>query len=264
MYPYIDVFGRSIPSYGLCMALGIIVSCVIGFARAYRLKLDMNSLIIIAACAVGFGLFGAKLLYIVVSCDIKEVINRLLHGDIQDLAGGGQVFYGGLFGGIAGAFLGVRIAGITDDTALYCESILPVIPLGHAFGRIGCFLGGCCYGASYTGIGAVTFPKVGVLQPVFPVQLVEAVCNVFIFAILFFRWDRKKRGYAALYLYMILYSTVRFLLEFFRGDEIRGIAQGLSTSQWISVGLFAAGCIFLVINVKRRKNVGNAHKYADN
>ena len=253
MYPYLDVFGRNIPSYGFCMAIGILISCFIGFIRAYKYKLDINSLIVIVACAIGLGLFEAKVLYLFVSCDMDDVLNRLLHGNITDLTSSGQVFYGGLIGGIIGALLGAHISGTTRDLARYCEAIVPAIPLGHAFGRLGCYLGGCCYGAPYTGFGAVTFPMVGVFEPVFPVQLLEATMNIVIFILLVLPWQKKRQDFVSLYLYLILYSVVRFILEFFRGDEIRGITQGLSTSQWISIGLFICGFMLLVITARRGK-----------
>ena len=258
MYPYLDIFGMSIPSYGLCMAVGILLSFYICFVRARKNKLDIDSLIVIAACAVGLGLVGAKLLYLFVSCDINEVFERLSRGDISDLVGGGQVFYGGLIMGIIGAFLGVRISGSYGETALYCDAVVPAIPLGHAFGRIGCFLAGCCYGAPYTGFCAVTFPSVGVTEPVFPIQLLEAVLNLIIFAILLIPRKRLKSGFATLYLYLTLYSVVRFTLEFFRGDEIRGFAQGLSTSQWISIGLFVCGFVLILITAKQKKLASQA------
>lgn len=253
MYPYLYVFGKYIPSYGLCMAIGILLSCYIGFIRVRKHKLDINSLIVIAACAIGVGLFAAKVLYLMISCNINDVFSRLLQGDIGDLTGGGQVFYGGLIGGIIGALLGAQISGTTRELDAYCTAVVPAIPFGHAFGRIGCFLGGCCYGAPYTGFCAVTFPKVGILEPVFPVQLLEAALNIAIFIVLILPRNEKKQSFFSLYLYLILYSMIRFVLEFFRGDEIRGIAQGLSTSQWISIGLFICGFILLVMTAKRKK-----------
>ncbi|MGN0793783.1 MAG: prolipoprotein diacylglyceryl transferase [Aristaeellaceae bacterium] len=259
MYPYFDVFGWNIPSYGLCMAIGILFSGLIGFMRAHKHGLDIDSLFVIAASAIGLGLAGAKVLYLFVSCDIKDVVASFLQGDMSYLSGGGLVFYGGLIGGIVGALLGARISGATRDLAAYCNAVMPAIPLGHAFGRVGCFLGGCCYGAPYTGFGAVTFPKVGVFEPVFPVQLLEAALNIVIFIVLMLPWIQKKQGLFSLYLYLILYSIVRFVLEFFRGDAIRGIAQGLSTSQWISIGLFLCGFFFLAMTAKREKRPAQSY-----
>lgn len=244
MYPYISLFGIHIPSYGLCMAVGIIISCYISFSEAKRKRLNTNSLIVIAACAIGAGLLGAKILYLIVSCNINEVFARILAGDISDLTGGGQVFYGGLIGGIGGALIGRVISGERGQFAEYCNVAVLSIPVGHAFGRLGCFLAGCCYGAPYSGALAVTFPQVGVLEPVFPVQLLEAVLNIGIFLSLVMI-NRKYPQAFLLYVYMIEYSVVRFVLEYFRGDRIRGIAQELSTSQWISIGLFLT-CILLV------------------
>jgi len=257
MYPYISFWGKQLPSYGLCMAIGIIVSCYIAFAEAKRRQLDTNSLIVIAACAIGMGLFGAKILYIIVSCDVKEVMARLLGGDISDFTGGGQVFYGGLIGGICGALIGRAISREHERFAEYCDVAVLSIPLGHAFGRIGCFLGGCCYGAPYSGIFAVTFPHVGVVEPVFPVQLLEAVLNICIFVLLIIVNRKHHRSVHLLYIYVIAYSVVRFILEYFRGDEIRGIAQGLSTSQWISIGLFVASVSLILIRKTREKRHGS-------
>lgn len=253
MHPYVDVFGRKIPSYGLCMAIGILLSCSIGLIRARNQKLDINSCLIMVACAMGMGLFGAKVLYFIASCDIREFTSSLLRGDIRELSGGGQVFYGGLIGGIIGAALGARISGATREFAAYCKALVPVIPLGHAFGRIGCFFGGCCYGMPYAGFGAVTFPDVGVYEPAFPVQLLEAGLNIGIFLLLILPWVEKKHGFFSLSLYLVLYSVVRFILEFFRGDVVRGITHGLSTSQWISTGVFVCGIILFVRTVKKER-----------
>lgn len=248
MCPYISLFGRQIPSYGLCMAIGIIVSGSISFAEAKRKHLDTDSWIIIAACAIGTGLLGAKILYLFVSCDIKEVFAQLFRGDISGLINSGQVFYGGLIGGIFGALIGRAISGEKERFAEYCNVTVLSIPIGHAFGRLGCFLGGCCYGAPYSGIFAVTFPQIGVLEPVFPVQLLEAILNIGIFLLLVTVNRKQHQGYYLLYVYIIAYAVVRFILEYYRGDEIRGIAQGLSTSQWISIVLFTGSMLLMLLS----------------
>jgi phosphatidylglycerol:prolipoprotein diacylglycerol transferase len=241
MYPLIEVFGRAIPTYGLCMAAGILVACWIAYTRTRRSGLDVNTWIIIVACAMAVGLLGAKILYLVASCDAGAVMARLSRGDFSDLASGGQVYYGGLLGGVLGAFLGARIAGAAGEFSRYCDAIVPAIPVGHAFGRVGCFLGGCCYGVPWDGWCAVSFPKVGVMEPVFPLQLLEAALNLVLFFVLVM-YTRKRRGpYRSLSLYLVLYAAGRFILEFFRGDAIRGVAHGLSTSQWIGIGVLFLG-----------------------
>lgn len=241
MYPYFSILGRTLPSYGLCMAMGIIAASCVAFFRARKRGLDTDALIIMGACAIGMALVGAKVLYLLVSCDLAEVAARVQSGDLSDFAGGGQVFYGGLIGGGIGFLIGKKISGVSEDLAAYCEAIMPAIPLGHAFGRVGCFLGGCCYGAPYTGIGAVRFLHVGVMEPVFPVQILEAILNLVIFGVLVAESRKTRARFHSLYLYLMLYAVVRFVLEFFRGDQIRGITGGYSTSQWISIVLFLCG-----------------------
>lgn len=253
MYPFIHIFGRALPTYGLCMATGIVLACYIGFSRAVKEHMDVNSLIILVATSLGCGLFGAKLLYILVTYDLSEFVQILAQGNWDILSRSGQVFYGGLIGGILGGFLGLKLSGTTDTPDKLCKIIVPVIPLAHAIGRIGCFLGGCCYGAPYDGIFSVTFPAVGVHTPVFPVQLLEALLNLLIFGVLLYWSGKEKTRFGLLYRYLILYSIVRFTLEYFRGDAYRGFAQGISTSQWISTALFLCAVALLVLSNRRKK-----------
>ena len=249
MLPYLHFAGRTIPLYGVCMALGILISSSIAFFRVKRCGGDGNSLLIIAACAVGCGLAGAKMLYLFVSYGIRQALAQALSGDFAFLAEGGQVFYGGLIGGIAGGFLGARIAG--EQPALYCDAIIPCLPLGHAFGRLGCFFAGCCGGLPYDGMLSVRFP--GAAQSIFPVQLLELLFNLLLFVGLSLYMRKKRPAYRALYLYLLLYSVLRFALEFLRGDSIRGMAFGLSTSQWISLLLFASAALLLLFQILRQK-----------
>ena len=248
MLPYVNIGNRAIPLYGVCMAVGILISCYIAYIRCKKMGGDGNSLLIIGACGVGLGLFGAKLLYILVSYGFGNAMRELISGDMTALVTGGQVFYGGLICGVLGALLGFRLA--KADPALYCDIIVPCIPLGHAFGRLGCFLGGCCYGMRYDGIFSMTFPAVGVYEPVFPVQLLEMILNLGIFAYLLYFSGKAHRKYHVLYRYLGIYGITRFMLEFLRGDLVRGISAGLSTSQWISLGLLATSIALSCMNRK--------------
>jgi len=257
MLPYLRLGNRPIPMYGVCMTVGILLSSCLAFIRTKRAGKDENALIIIVACAVGVGLICARLLYIVVSYGVQLAVSKILSGDFSPLTEGGLVFYGSLIGGILGGILGARIA--HEPLSSYLDAIVPCIPLGHAFGRLGCFLGGCCYGMPYDGPFAVRFPAVGVTEPVFPVQLLEALINlvIFLYLILYIRKSRP-RGYS-LYLYLILYSVSRFTLEFLRGDKIRGLANGLSTSQWISIILFGVALLLMLFPIKRKAAQRHSH-----
>ena len=108
------------------------------------------------------------------------------------------------------------------------ELSAPSIPLFHFFGRLGCFTAGCCYG-----IGG------------FPVQLVEAAINLMIFAVIILVQNQDKLRGKTFCLYLLLYTSVRFVLEFYRGDPERGFIGPLSVSQWISALLFLAAVFYL-------------------
>jgi len=134
----------------------------------------------------------------------------------------------------------------------------PGIALGQSIGRLGCFAAGCCYGRpTKLPLGVIfrdpySHETVGVplMIPLHPTQLYEAACNAIIFVILWLSLKSKKFDGQVFILYLVLYSTVRFLIEFLRGDPDRGFLFNglLSTSQFISlVLLIVAGTLFLTL-----------------
>jgi len=119
------------------------------------------------------------------------------------------------------------------------DLVSPFIALGLFFGRMGCFLNGCCYGSECTLPWAVRFPGMG--APVHPTQLYEALGSLSIAALLYLGVRPRKRAHGqVLAAWLVLYGVLRFLLEFWRADE-RGAFAGLSTSQWIGIPLVALG-----------------------
>ena len=253
MLPYLHIFGIEIPMYGLMMAVGFLTVSVIAYFRTKKRGLQGENLIIIAAMILLGALLGGKLMYTLVTWSPAEIRYLMSQGEWDLLLGGGIVFYGGLIGGIIGAIIGSLIA--RDDLRNYMDIIIPVMPLGHAIGRIGCLCAGCCYGRPTDSAIGIVYPEniggapVGV--SLLPVPLFEAAANLVIFAILMYVSHKTVSKYLTTFLYCILYGITRFILEFFRYDSIRGIAGGLSTSQWISLGLIAgaliAGGVLLVI-----------------
>ena len=247
MLPFINVFGLNIPMYGLMMAVGFIGGGGIAYIRARRVGLIGENLIIILACALGCAILGGGLLYVLVTYTPTEIIELIKEGNWNAMTG--IVFYGALIGGTLGALLGSVIA--RDDIRNYLDVVVPIIPLGHAFGRIGCFCAGCCYGRpTDSAIGVIYTQAVGGAPPgvrLLPVQLFEAGGDIIIFLILISVSAKTKSRYLTTCLYCILYGIVRFILEFYRYDSIRGMAAGLSTSQWISIVLATGGVVGLVM-----------------
>ncbi len=244
MHPYISLFGKSIPAYGLFAGAGILIIGIIILLYEKKSPIGRH-LEMILLVELGVGLVGAKLLYIFTAIDqIKGFYNQGLpiKDIIYTVAVSGFVFYGGLYGAFLGAFIYAKLNKL--DYFVVIHETMFLMPIFHAVGRVGCFMVGCCYGCETSlPIGVAfshsEFAPNGIT--LVPVQLIEAVANIIILIILL--WTRRKyatkdmryAGRIVLTLYLLLYGIARFVLEFFRGDEIRGFLGPLSTSQIISI-----------------------------
>ena len=173
----------------------------------------------------------------------------------------GFVFYGGLLGGVLGYLVGVKIANCSFHDFLNVFAF--VIPYIHAWGRVGCFCAGCCYGIPYEGPLAVHYSNPVSDVPcgpgIFPVQILEALLLfAFAFWVLLMLLRHAELVSASLFLYYTLYySLVRFGLEYLRHDKSRGFFWIFSTSQWISLFIFLISVTILVLDFfqRRRNNV---------
>lgn len=252
MLPFIEIFGKQIPMYAVMAIVGAAALCGVSALLAKKRGDVPGEDVFYMLLYAGIGcLIGAKLLYLIVSVDIYWLPEKSLKENLAYwlavLTSGGLVFYGGLIGAIIGALR--YCVHFKIPAAKAFETAVPAIPLFHAFGRVGCFMAGCCYGIEYRGRFAVTFENAiaapnGV--PLLPVQLIEAAGNILLFAALTALFLKNFPRLSLCGLYLVCYGTMRFTLEFFRGDAVRGKALGLSTSQWFSAAAFAAGAVLLV------------------
>ena len=238
-------FGREIPLYGVCFWSGICVSAFIMLMIHGKRKITWYDMVYSAVFTMIGAMIGSKGLFILVSW--KEIVAAGIPW--INIIKGGFVFYGGLLGGLAGLITYVSIYKLNAIDFLDIYAL--VIPIGHAIGRVGCFFAGCCYGIPYDGPFAHTYTEtIGQTPlniPLLPVQLLEALCLVILFAVNMLCFTRRPtHPRRPLYIYLASYSAIRFALEFLRGDRERGIFLGLSTAQWISL-LLVAGVVFLVL-----------------
>ena len=248
MFPFIDLKITRIPLYGLCIAFGILVASLIAYFVTKKKSIAFPYFIIVETCCYAFGFLGAKILFVVVSFPRSEWLSIFtsflsLQNKSNALMTTGFVFYGGLIFGIAGYFVGCKIAKHRADDFLGIFAFS--VPLVHAFGRIGCFCAGCCWGIRYDGPFAVSFDHpfssapVGV--PLFPVQLLECAFLFLLSFVLFALYSSagfsNKRGIECALLYVPAYSATRFFTEYLRGDTERGMVFALSVSQFISIVL---------------------------
>ncbi len=240
-------------SYGLLIAIGVIVGYQIVQVRAKRLNIDITYLDHLALWILGFGFIGAKVLYWLTQVD-AIIQNPSIMFNITD----GYVVYGGIIGGIIGGYFGCKRKNL--NFLEFLDLVVPSVAIAQAFGRIGCFMAGCCYGMEIHGPLGVVFPT-GSLAPsgvsLLPTQLISSVFDFALFFILIFYAKRKKANGQVGVLYLMLYSIGRFIIEFFRGDLIRGSVGTLSTSQFISIFmfLFAIG-LFIYLHKKKDTTKG--------
>lgn len=255
MYPLFQVLGRTVGSYALCSFLGFGVAVAVATKLAKNIKIAFEDVILLML-TLGFGiLIGGSFVYsltniekIIFYTDIvidKITTNRLSFSLIKYILSdcfGGMVFYGGFIGATIALIIHIKFSKICSIKPM-TDIFAICVPLFHTFGRIGCFLGGCCYGVeSEFGFIAQNelLPEMSGIRR-FPVSLVESAFNFLIFLFLLYLFKKGKTSGKLLFIYMMIYPIVRFFLEFFRGDEIRGVFFGLSTSQWISIIIFVVG-----------------------
>ncbi len=240
MLPYIHVV---VPLYGFFAAAGIIIAVLLFHRRMRGSGLGFSKLLQIAIVALIGVLIGSRVLFALTM--LPKIISDFSFNKLYEIIiGGGFVFYGGLLGAILALYIFGKARGI--DTKMLFRLITPCFPLFHAFGRVGCFMSGCCYGIP------CSFGFARVIDPTvirFPVQLTESLCCIIIFAVLLIA-EKKNPKVDLLRVYLMSYAVVRFLLEFLRGDTVRGIWGCFSTSQWISLAILAV-CVIKIILSKR-------------
>jgi len=217
---------------------GGIYACFLANKRKYNYA---DIVIFILFLFIGV-IIGSRLLYAIVNYkNIVYVSENISKIDTLDkfittlnIVFGGSIFYGGLLGGLLTGYI---LAKKNNCYEKYVDIIAVNIPLFHFFGRIGCFLGGCCYGIpakigfTYT-INPIAQAN-GIVR--FPVPLLEALFNLLLFLTLNTMYKNGKYKDKLLYIYLLLYATGRFFIEFLRDDSYRGIWLFLSTSQIISI-----------------------------
>jgi phosphatidylglycerol:prolipoprotein diacylglycerol transferase len=178
------------------------------------------------------------------------------------------MFYGGFILAMVFFFVWCRIH--RERPLALADLMSTLVPLGHAFGRIGCFFYGCCYGKDSDAWCAVVFPAGSPswyehgrrMVSVLPTQLFEAAALLALFAALLAFWHRKTfmRGFgegALTGLYMIGYGVIRFGIEYLRGDP-RAAVGPFSISQTISIALVVTGLVFIGLSRIRRRSVSGA------
>ncbi len=224
-------------SYGLLIAVGFLAANALAAKRAAAAGLDPGRIQGVALTALITGLSGGRLAYVLLRWDLFR--NNPL--EILRLDHGGLVFFGGLAAGLLGGVWAIRRAGM--PAARTVDLLIPPVALAHAFGRVGCFLNGCCYGKFTLLPWGVRFPGEEFRRH--PTQLYEALALVAIFLFLKRLERRGPPAGTVLLAYGLSYGLWRFFVEFLRGDN-PPIVLGLTVFQWISMGVMLVSGILLL------------------
>lgn len=250
MLPYIEIFSRPIPMYSVAAATGFLLSLLYLSLAVKRYRTLEAEVELVFTYGIMGAFVGAKLLSILsvfptFLAELPYLFTDTTHF-LQKYLYSGFVFYGGLYGMLFSVWAYARMSRLNFSDLL--TFFLPVVPLFHSLGRIGCFCMGCCYGIP-TPFGGIAFHHSEIAPndlPLFPVQLLEAAVELLLFLLLARSSKNQKSGLHMLGGYLTTYGAARFCLEFLRGDLYRGFIGPLSLSQVISLLSISFGLVILL------------------
>jgi phosphatidylglycerol:prolipoprotein diacylglycerol transferase len=253
MHPIlIDLFGITIHTYGAMIAIGFLIAVALIRKLSQKDGLPVERMADFAFWALLVGFIGARTLFIFTRWE-SFMADPIAIFKVWE---GGLVFYGGPLAVVPFSVWYFRKHRLPFWKGT--DACIPALTVAHAFGRIGCFAAGCCYGKPTDGPLGVKFDSPLVDQalrgiPVHPTQLYEAgALFVLLVGLLWVHKTRKFDGQVFL-TYLFAYPIIRSIIEAYRGDTIRGfvIDGWLSTSQFISVLVVIGACFAFAVRYKQ-------------
>lgn len=239
--------------YGLCMAVGFLLAWRAMVYLRKRTNQPYEDLATLLTWVMISSVLGARAAYVIEHWSGEFAHNPMA---ILRIDQGGLMFYGGLISAfvlciVYALYHRMNFFDIGDVTAT-------AVPIGQFFGRLGCFMHGCCYGDRTDAWYGVCFPRgspawheqvtSGLIShkatealPVIPTQLIESLATLVLFVVLFVLYPRyyKERGFIG-GCYLMGYAILRFFIEYVRGDP-RAVVGPFSIGQTISILIFVCG-----------------------
>lgn len=249
MHPVLFHIGKlTFYTYGLIMAIAFIAAYFYLLRLAKTTGQDPEFYSNMFFWLMLFGILGAKILYLIVGW-------RNLGNELRDLVGclrGGLVWYGGVIADLVFVYFYCRT--MKKDLLKTLDTLSSPSALGLAIGRWGCLMAGCCYGRETHLPWAITYPRIPEFPhpmagiPVHPSPIYESIGALIIALVCYQVFRHANRKGLAITFLILLYSVLRFFLEFMRGDVERGfvIPNRLSTSQLVSILMFLPAVYFLI------------------
>ena len=245
MFSSFNIGPITIHMYGLMIAIGFISAYMLTDYRGKKRGMSEDIIWGILICAVIGGMLGTRLLFYIVS--IPQIIeNPSILWNFRN----GYVVYGGIIGGILSSYFYCRKK--KASFLEYFDLVMPAVSMAQGFGRLGCLFAGCCYGAETDAWYGIVFHNSNQAPngvKLIPTQIISSVGDFIFFVILLWYASRKPKTGRVAAMWLLLYGAGRFAVEFLRND-FRGSILGLSTSQFISIGIVAAGAVLYVLAPK--------------
>ena len=243
-----EILGRPIYWYGVLVALGFLAAVLHWNAQARRegmpegIGSDLGFIVMVG------GILGARIAYV-----LANFAHYRAHPiEIIRIDQGGLIFYGGFLLAVLGVVVLARRRRL--PVWRLGDFAVTALPLGHAFGRVGCFLNGCCYGAPTEVPWAVH--QADALRH--PVQLYETGFNLALYGTLHLLLRRHGPPGLVVAAYLVGYGAWRFAIEFLRGDERLPVVAGLDAAQALSAVLILAGLLLAAVLRAARGRSSNA------
>ncbi len=249
------LFGHEFRWYGVMAMLGVVAAYLLLLRNRRYAGLSKDGAGDVMFVTLVSGILGARLFYVVQFWD-RYIRYKVIGGvrvlrtpwetavEIVRIDHGGLVFYGGFLVAVAALFAYCRIKKI--DFLRFTDAFVPSLALGHAIGRIGCFINGCCYGKVCS--WGVQYPDAYNVFPghrVYPVQLFESGIEFATAVFLCLLLGRMRCGRLSA-VYIMIYAVFRFSLEFIRGDHTDFFFGVFTEAQCISVFLFPAAVALFI------------------
>ncbi len=255
--------------YGVMMAIAFLAGIINWTLLGKKEGKDSTYCTDLAFWVMVAGIIGSRIAYVAANWEEQFAENPL---EIFMIWHGGLIFYGGVIGAILTIILLSWLK--QKNTLSLFDFVITSIPLGHFFGRLGCFLNGCCYGKPYDGLLSVRYPYYSAVYKDFygkaawnehyaiwqswkgtpqydsyaaehffsvhPIQLYESLANLAMYIMLLWAFKHRKGNGSVFALYLIMYPVFRFAAEYFRGDP-RKVLGPLTLAQCLSLLLMAIG-----------------------
>lgn len=262
---FFDIGPLTVHWYGVMMALGFMAGLLTwtivgrGSKRSFNYCSDLMFWVMVS------GIAGARVAYVV------SEWSHYMHNPLSILRvdQGGLIYYGGFIGSGVALYVFAKRHG--ESILSLMDFVATAVPLAHAFGRVGCFLNGCCFGRVCEGVPGVRFPAQSLVWwdhvssgqvlrfsahslPVHPVQLYEASLNIGVYLLILWHYRRRRHEGSTTALYLLTYPVARFVLELFRGHE-RVRWFGMPVAQHVSIALFITGIALFIWSRKNKKKI---------